>query len=115
MSFFIKVPYNPLKALCTTPLLPTPAQPSSTFIVQHQFSSSYKQSSGFHNSSYNSHSGRDSFNCGLLKKNNTKNLTVVIVLTMGKVVLTTATGSNTISSKVIVPLHPIGGLIHSLF
>jgi len=73
MSFFIKVPYNPLKALCTTPLLPTPAQPSLTFIVQHQFSSSYKQSSGFHNSSYNSHSGRDSFNCGLLKKNNTKN------------------------------------------
>jgi hypothetical protein len=49
------------------------------------------------------------------RKTTPKILTVVIVLTMGKVVLTTATGSNTISSKVIVPLHPIGGLIHSLF
>jgi len=49
------------------------------------------------------------------RKTTPKILTVVIVLTMGKVVLTTATGSNTISSKVIVLLHPIGGLIHSLF
>jgi len=114
MSFFIKVPYNPLKALlllrCYLHQLSPPRLLLSNINFPH------------HNSPL-------VFIIVAIilivvevvsivacsRKTTGKIVTVVIVLTMGKVVLTTAISSNTIGSKVIVSLHPIGGLIHSLF